>query len=429
LFYKGVNKATIEPSRLSQTLPSDGTAAVEVPGRQSTHTISAASSSDAPPYLFDSGSSLLQLTEDHNMTIAQLVYENEKHFHLTDLQVQQKLLRIWHTMDDCIRVGVTTKEEILPGRLGLKRKAPRLYRRLMRGFYPGVMHSSEHILGMQSENLSPELALPKAEIDFAEEDLSLNLDPRGTRIAKSLARAPHMVGLTGHVISPVQPRKSTRFPAMDFLACYATAVNEVNASGGRIVTSPTNGAAGVIPAVLKYLVEFISDDHERTILTFLLTASAIGMLFKRGATISAAEGGCQAEVGVACSMAAAGYTACMGGSPQTILQAAEIAIEHNLGLTCDPIDGLVQVPCIERNSLGAVKAVSAGQLAMASGGIYSVTFDEALEAMRLTALDMSSKYKETSLSGLAVCLSSPFCTLLLTSSQKTVRIPLSVPAC
>jgi len=200
---------------------------------------------------------------------------------------------------------------------------------------------------------------------------------------------------------------------MDFLACYATAVNEVNASGGRIVTSPTNGAAGVIPAVLKYLVEFISDDHEKTILTFLLTASAIGMLFKRGATISAAEGGCQAEVGVACSMAAAGYTACMGGSPQTILQAAEIAIEHNLGLTCDPIDGLVQVPCIERNSLGAVKAVSAGQLAMASGGIYSVTFDEALEAMRLTAQDMSSKYKETSLSGLA----------------KTVRIPLSVPAC
>ncbi|KAG5644574.1 hypothetical protein DXG03_008148 [Asterophora parasitica] len=195
---------------------------------------------------------------------------------------------------------------------------------------------------------------------------------------------------------------------MDYLSCYAIAVNEVNASGGRIVTSPTNGAAGVIPAVLKYIIEFVSDEPEKSIETFLLTAAAVGMLFKRGSTISAAEGGCQAEVGVACSMASAGFAACMGASPETVLQAAEIGI----GLTCDPIDGLVQVPCIERNSLGAVKAVTAAQLSMASDGVYTVTLDEAIEAMRLTAADMSVKYKETSLSGLA----------------RTVKIPLSVPA-
>jgi iron-sulfur-dependent L-serine dehydratase single chain form len=153
-------------------------------------------------------------------------------------------------------------------------------------------------------------------------------------------------------------------------------VNEVNAAGGRIVTSPTNGAAGVIPAVLKYTTEFVTDDPARAVETFLLTAAAVGMLFKRGSTISAAEGGCQAEVGVACSMAAAGFAACMGAPPETVLQAAEIGIEHNLGLTCDPVDGLVQVPCIERNSLGAVKALTAAQLAMASGGVYSVTLDE-----------------------------------------------------
>ncbi|TFY55186.1 hypothetical protein EVJ58_g8409, partial [Rhodofomes roseus] len=208
-------------------------------------------------------------------------------------------------------------------------------------------------------------------------------------------------------------QRKTTIPAVDFLSCYAIAVNEVNASGGRIVTSPTNGAAGVIPAVLKYIVEFVSDDPEKSVVTFLLTAAAVGMLFKRGSTISAAEGGCQAEVGVACSMASAGFAACMGADPETVLQAAEIGIEHNLGLTCDPIDGLVQVPCIERNSLGAVKAVTAAQLSMASQNVYSVTLDEAIEAMRLTAADMSVKYKETSLSGLA----------------RTVKIPLTVPAC
>jgi len=203
---------------------------------------------------------------------------------------------------------------------------------------------------------------------------------------------------------------------MDFLSCYAIAVNEVNAAGGRIVTAPTNGAAGVLPAVLKYFLEFISEDPENDTMTFLLTAAAIGMLYKRGATISAAEGGCMAEVGVACSMASGAFAACMGGSPEVIEAAAEIGIEHCLGLTCDPIDGLVQIPCIERNALGAVKAVTAAQLALSGDGVHSVSLDEAIAAMRQTAKDMSSKYKETSRAGLA-------------TSVRGAKIPVTVPDC
>jgi iron-sulfur-dependent L-serine dehydratase single chain form len=192
-------------------------------------------------------------------------------------------------------------------------------------------------------------------------------------------------------------------------------VNETNAGGGRIVTAPTNGAAGIIPAVLKYTVEFVSDDPDRDILTFLLTAAAIGMLYKRGATISAAEGGCMAEVGVACSMAAAGFAACMGGNPNTIEQAAEIGIEHNLGLTCDPIGGLVQAPCIERNALGAIKAISSANLALSGSGTQRVSLDDAIRAMRLTAQGMRNEFKETSLSGLATSV--------------PLNIPVSVPDC
>ncbi|KAL2672432.1 hypothetical protein Neosp_013142 [[Neocosmospora] mangrovei] len=203
---------------------------------------------------------------------------------------------------------------------------------------------------------------------------------------------------------------------MDYLAVYAIAVNETNAGGGRIVTAPTNGAAGIIPAVLKYTIEFISDDLERDIPTFLLTAAAIGMLYKRGATISAAEGGCMAEVGVACSMAAGAFAACMGASPETIEQAAEIGIEHNLGLTCDPIGGLVQAPCIERNALGATKAISSANLALSSEtGTQRVRLDDAIRAMRLTAKGMRNEFKETSLSGLATSVH--------------INIPVSVPDC
>ncbi|GJE91089.1 L-serine ammonia-lyase [Phanerochaete sordida] len=403
LYYKGVDKSSVHGARLHQT-----------------HSLSepdasrgdAAPDPSSPPYPFTSGDSLLALTRNHNMTIAQIVYDNELHFGYSHEEINHKLMRIWKVMDDCIRTGVSSSEEKLPGRIGLRRRAPMLYRRLMRGFYPGVAGAHFPQIGAGKPMASGKITAPVDDEHIAP---GFNEPPPEDQPAGKVAkasRATKVVGSLEHPILPMPPSKTT-IPAMDFLSCYAIAVNEVNASGGRIVTSPTNGAAGIIPAVLKYIVEFVSDDPEKAIETFLLTAAAVGMLFKRGSTISAAEGGCQAEVGVACSMAAAGFAACMGADPETVLQAAEIGIEHNLGLTCDPIDGLVQVPCIERNSLGAVKAVTAAQLSMASQNVYSVTLDEAIEAMRLTAVDMSVKYKETSLSGLA----------------RTVKIPLTVPAC
>ena len=189
---------------------------------------------------------------------------------------------------------------------------------------------------------------------------------------------------------------------LDWVNLYAFAVNEENAAGGRIVTAPTNGAAGVIPAVLHYYQRFCSNPDEEGIIKFLLTAGAIAMLYKRNASISGAEVGCQGEVGVACSMAAAGLTAALGGSNTQIEEAAEIGMEHNLGLTCDPIGGLVQIPCIERNAMGAVKAINASRLALRGDGMHIVSLDNVIATMRQTGLDMKSKYKETSLGGLAV---------------------------
>ncbi len=190
---------------------------------------------------------------------------------------------------------------------------------------------------------------------------------------------------------------------LDWVSLFALAVNEENAAGGRVVTAPTNGAAGVIPAVLAYYRRLMPGATDAGVRTFLLTAGAIGMLYKRNASLSAAEMGCQGEVGVACSMAAAGLAAVMGGANEQIENAAEIGMEHNLGLTCDPIAGLVQVPCIERNTMGAVKAVNAARLAVLYGdGAHFVPLDRVIETMRQTGHDMQAKYKETSLGGLAV---------------------------
>ena len=192
--------------------------------------------------------------------------------------------------------------------------------------------------------------------------------------------------------------------AMDWLNLAAMAVNEQNASGGRIVTAPTNGAAGIVPAVLFYALHYLPDlpSEEDAVVDYLLTAAAVAILFKRRASISGAEVGCQGEVGSACSMAAAGLTALLGGTAAQIENAAEIAIEHNLGLTCDPVGGLVQIPCIERNAVGAVKAVNAASLAMHGDGTHHVSLDQAIETMRQTGRDMLDKYKETSTGGLAV---------------------------
>ncbi|MET0699546.1 MAG: L-serine ammonia-lyase [Mycobacterium sp.] len=190
--------------------------------------------------------------------------------------------------------------------------------------------------------------------------------------------------------------------AMDWVTVHALAVNEENAAGGRVVTAPTNGAAGVIPAVLHYYARFLPGADDDGIVEFLLTAGAIGVLFKANASISGAEVGCQGEVGSACSMAAAGLAAVMGGTPAQIENAAEIGIEHNLGLTCDPVGGLVQIPCIERNAVASIKAITAARLALRGDGVHHVSLDTAIKTMRETGADMQDKYKETSLGGLAL---------------------------
>ncbi|MEY2884111.1 MAG: hypothetical protein RL490_1835 [Pseudomonadota bacterium] len=189
---------------------------------------------------------------------------------------------------------------------------------------------------------------------------------------------------------------------LDWVNLWALAVNEENAAGGRVVTAPTNGAAGIIPAVLRYYERFAPGATVEGADRFLLTAAAIGSLFKENASISGAEVGCQGEVGVACAMAAAGLTAALGGTPMQVENAAEIGMEHNLGLTCDPVGGLVQVPCIERNAVGAVKAIEAARLSLLGDGTHRVSLDQVIETMRRTGADMGEKYKETSLGGLAV---------------------------
>ncbi|HEX7340096.1 MAG TPA: L-serine ammonia-lyase [Rhodanobacteraceae bacterium] len=201
-----------------------------------------------------------------------------------------------------------------------------------------------------------------------------------------------------------KPEKSLQDPltVLDWVNLYALAVNEENAAGGRVVTAPTNGAAGILPAVLHYYDRFCPKSNEAGIIEFLLTAAAVGLLYKENASISGAEVGCQGEVGVACSMAAAGLTAALGGSVRQIENAAEIGMEHNLGLTCDPIGGLVQIPCIERNAMGSVKAINASRMALKNDGKHRVSLDKVIKTMRDTGRDMKDKYKETSRGGLAV---------------------------
>jgi L-serine dehydratase len=199
-----------------------------------------------------------------------------------------------------------------------------------------------------------------------------------------------------------EPASGDPLRAMDWVTLYALAVNEENAAGGRVVTAPTNGAAGIVPAVLHYYSRFVPGASDEGVVRFLLTAAAIGMLFKEGASISGAEVGCQGEVGSACSMAAGALTEVLGGTPEQVENAAEIGIEHNLGLTCDPIGGLVQVPCIERNAVASITAINAARLSLRGDGRHFVSLDKAIKTMRATGRDMHSKYKETSRGGLAV---------------------------
>jgi L-serine dehydratase len=281
-----------------------------------------------PPYEFDSAARLLELARQGGLEIHELMLARERTWY-SEGEIRERLLRIWQVMQDCVRRGFDA-QGLLPGVLGVRRRAPKLYRKLM------------------------------------------SSDPQ----------------------SPMH--------ALDWVNVFALAVNEENAAGGQVVTAPTNGAAGIVPAVLHYYRRFESGPDDAGVMRFLLTAAAVGMLFKKNASISGAEMGCQGEVGVACSMAAAGLVSALHGSNEQIENAAEIGMEHNLGLTCDPVAGLVQIPCIERNAMGSVKAINAARLALGGDGSHKVTLDQVIATMRQTGHDMSTIYKETSQGGLAV---------------------------
>ena len=292
------------------------------------------------PYPFTSCDELIALCEKHHMSIADIVWANETSMQ-SAVQVRSELDNVWRVMRRCVQRGCHTSQTVLPGGLDVPRRAPKMYARLA---------SNSDVLARDKKRVDAVLESS----DAAWVDL------------------------------------------------FALAVSEENAGGGRIVTAPTNGAAGIIPAVLHYYWHFVDHANEEGVITFLLTAGAVGYLFKRNASISGAEVGCQGEVGTACSMAAAGLCAVMGGSPQQVENAAEISIEHNLGLTCDPVGGLVQIPCIERNAMAANTAINAVRMAMLGDGTHIVTLDQAIKTMKDTGEDMMAKYKETSKGGLAV---------------------------
>ncbi len=283
------------------------------------------------PLPFRTGDALLRLCADNGLSIARVMWRNELAWR-SEQDVREGLLRIWDTMQDCVKRGIRA-EGVLPGGYKVRRRAAELYRTLTH---------------------RPEEALK----------------------------------------DPLQ--------VLDWVNLYALAVNEENAAGGRVVTAPTNGAAGIVPAVLHYYARFVPGADEQGVFDFLLTAAAIAILYKEGASISGAEVGCQGEVGVACSMAAGALCAVLGGTPEQVENAAEIGMEHHLGLTCDPVGGLVQIPCIERNAIASVKAINAARMALRGDGIHHVSLDKVIKTMRETGADMKTKYKETSRGGLAV---------------------------
>ncbi len=300
------------------------------------------------PYPIDQAKDLLKWCELHQKAIWEIVLCNEEHWR-SEEEVRSGLTRIWEVMKQCAYTGCH-REGQLPGGLRVQRRAFKMNQKL-----------AQHLVYQNASEW----------------------------------------------IDQIQKGSKNFQEILKWVSCFALAVNEENASFGRVVTAPTNGAAGVIPAVLIYYVCFCDEVTKEDIVKFLLTAGEIGSIFKKGATISAAMGGCQAEIGVSSAMAAAALTERLGGSPAQALMASEIAMEHHLGLTCDPIGGLVQIPCIERNTMGAIKAITASQIALESDPENArVSLDGVIKTMWETALDMNHKYKETSEGGLAVHISS-----------------------
>jgi L-serine dehydratase len=304
------------------------------------------------PYPIQNAEELLQYTIKENKSISEIVYQNEISMR-TDAEVHHELMRIWHTMLECMYIGCHS-EGILPGGLNVRRRAFDMHQNLI-----GLANYSSPQEWLET--------IRKTEVKFRQ--------------------------------------------ILKWVSCFALAVNEVNAALGRVVTAPTNGSSGVIPADLMYYL--VIENHkagEKEIKQFLMVAGEIGSIFKKGATISAAMGGCQAEIGVSSAMAAAALTEVMGGTPDQVLMAAEIAMEHHLGMTCDPIGGLVQIPCIERNTMGAIKAINAAELALETDAKNAkVPLDKVIATMWKTAQDMNSKYKETSEGGLAVAVNMADC--------------------
>jgi L-serine dehydratase len=296
------------------------------------------------PFPVNTSQDLLHWCMKTGLAIHEVVIENESSWR-SEAETRKGVLKIWEVMRDCTYRGCHTSG-ILPGGLNVKRRAAELNKKLLAG-----------------------------------------------KTYNSHKEWFDAIRAGGHSFQYI----------LDWVSCFALAVNEENASFGRVVTAPTNGAAGVIPAVLQYYIVFHPDITEEKIIRFLLTASEVGSIFKKGATISAAMGGCQAEIGVSSSMAAAALTEAFGGTQRQALMAAEIAMEHHLGMTCDPIAGLVQVPCIERNTMGAIKAITASQLPLQSAPDFAkVSLDAVVATMWATALDMNTKYKETAEGGLAL---------------------------
>ena len=299
------------------------------------------------PFPIDQAAELHDWCEQEGKNVSEIVWQNELSWRSAD-QIRADLRKIWLVMRDCIYKGAHT-DGILPGGLDVTRRAAPISRKLLKG-------------------------KPYRDADDWVRQIS-----RG-----------------GHTFQEI----------LKWVSCFALAVNEENAAFGRVVTAPTNGAAGVIPAVLMYHVCFSDSFVEDDIIKFMLTAGELGSLFKKGATISAAMGGCQAEIGVSSAMAAGALTECLGGSYGQVMMAAEIAMEHHLGMTCDPIGGLVQIPCIERNTMGAIKAITASQIALEGDPKKAkVSLDAVIKTMKDTAADMSTKYKETADGGLAVNIS------------------------
>jgi len=295
---------------------------------------------DALPYPFHSAAELLELSHAHSLSITEMMLANE-----------------------CARVQASFSGEAAKTHIRAR-----------------IMRIWETMQDCVARGIATEGILPGG----------LNVRRRAHRLAARLRERQQ------------EQRPSDPLAPLDWVTVYAMAVNEENAAGGRVVTAPTNGAAGVVPAVGHYYANFIPGADEDGLLRFFLTSAAIGILYKENASISGAEVGCQGEVGVACSMAAGGLAAALGGTSGQIEHAAEIAMEHNLGMTCDPIGGLVQIPCIERNAMGAVKAVHATRIAMQEPEEHKVSLDQVIRTMYLTGLDMQSRYKETSLAGLAL---------------------------